>query len=127
VVIADAIAAVRARRALALYPEVAEPTYLGESSPLRNGLLWIVQALERSQVIPVVLDDAATLGADGGHVTLSFGEPIACTPDTDESLLHRLRWFFHAHVSHDAPPAEPEVQELRVPAAALPVEEAPTT
>lgn len=98
VVIADAIAAVRARRALALYPEVTEPSWLGEGSPLRGGLVWIVQALERSQVIPVVLDDAFTLGPDGGQVDLWFGAPILCTPETCEGLLHRVRQFFHRHV-----------------------------
>ena len=98
VVIADAIAAVRARRALALYPEVTEPSWLGEGAPLRGGLVWIVQALERSQVIPVVLDDAFSLGPDGGQVDLWFGAPIPCTPETCEGLLHRVRQFFHRHV-----------------------------
>jgi hypothetical protein len=98
VVIADAIAAVRAKRALALYPEVAEPTYLGEGAPLRAGLLWIVQALERSQVIPVVLDDAFALGPGGGRVEVWFGDPIAVTPDTSEGLLERVRMFYHQHV-----------------------------
>ncbi|HEY9721267.1 MAG TPA: hypothetical protein V6D47_04590 [Oscillatoriaceae cyanobacterium] len=94
VVIADAIAAVRARRALALYPEVAEPTYLGEGGPLRSGLIWIVQALERSQVIPVALDDPDALGPDGGEVRLIFGPPIVCTPESGEELFHRVRAFF---------------------------------
>jgi hypothetical protein len=98
VVIADAIAAVRARRALALYPEVTEPSYLGEGTPLRGGLIWIIQALERSQVIPVVLDDAFALGQGGGQVDLWFGPPIPCTPESGEGLLHRVRQFFHQHV-----------------------------
>lgn len=98
VVIADSIAAVRARRALALYPEVAEPTYLGESSPFRGGLLWIVQALERCQVIPVVLDDAFTLGPAGGTVDLWFGAPIPCSPETTDQLIHQVRMFFQRHV-----------------------------
>jgi hypothetical protein len=126
VVIADAIAAVRARRALALYPEVAEPTYLGESSPLRSGLLWIVQALERSQVIPVVIDDAATLGAEGGHVSLSFGAPIACTPETGEAMLHRLRWYFHARIAPASEPASRERVVAAAPAAGA-VEALPTS
>lgn len=94
VVIADAIAAVRSRRALALYPEVAEPTYLGEGGPLRSGLIWIVQALERSQVIPVALDDPFALGPEGGEVRLIYGEPIVCTPESGEELFHRVRAFF---------------------------------
>lgn len=98
VVIADAIAAARSRRALALYPEVAEPTYLGEGSPLRSGLLWIVQAIERCQVIPVVLADAAELGPQGGTVRLIFGAPILCTPDSRHTLLPQVRRFFHRHL-----------------------------
>jgi hypothetical protein len=95
VVIADAIAAVRSRRALALYPEPAEPTYLGEGGPLRNGLIWIIQALERSQVIPVVLNDAFT---GQGTVDVWFGAPILCTPETRDEVLHQVRMFFHRHV-----------------------------
>jgi hypothetical protein len=130
VVNADAIAAVRSRRALALYPEVAEPTYLGEGAPLRSGLLWIVQALERSQVIPVVLDDAFTLGPEGGRVRLRFGEPILCTPDTGEALLHQVRRFFHQHVAAMNQIGVQHAAERHVPAltvpdttAALPVRE----
>lgn len=121
VVIADAIAAVRARRALALYPEVTEPSYLGEGTPLRSGLVWIVQALERSQVIPVVLDDAFALGPDGGQVDLWFGPPIPCTPESCDGLLHRVRQFFHQHVVRmndlDRPGATPAALEATVPAA----------
>jgi hypothetical protein len=121
VVNADAIAAVRARRALALYPEVAEPTYLGEGAPLRSGLLWIVQALERSQVIPVVLDDAFTLGPEGGRVQLRFGAPIPCTPDTGEELLHQVRRFFHQHVAAMNQVGGQLTAERHVPAATTPV------
>lgn len=98
VVIADAIAAVRSRRALALYPEVTEPSYLGEGAPVRSGLLWIVQALEQCQVIPVLLDDAFTVGPHGGDLDLWFGPPLLCTPDNSHTLLNRVRMFFHRHV-----------------------------
>jgi hypothetical protein len=125
VVNADAIAAVRARRALALYPEVSEPTYLGEGAPLRSGLLWIVQALERSQVIPVVLDDAFTLGPEGGTVSLWFGEPIACTPATGEALLNQVRWFFHQHLAKMSAPGREAPIERRIPAAAATAESQP--
>lgn len=114
VVIADAIAAVRARRALALYPEVAEPTYLGEGAPLRHGLLWIVQALERSQVIPVMLDDSFTLGPEGGQVDLWFGQPIPCTPETGEALMHQVRAVFHAHMPGMSLPGTTPWRERRV-------------
>lgn len=98
VVIADAIAALRARRALALYPEVAEPSYLGEGSPLRSGLRWIVEALERVQVVPVALDDAHQLGPHGGPVLVRFGQPIPCEAGQAEAVLHRARAYFHQHL-----------------------------
>ncbi|MEB3283691.1 MAG: hypothetical protein VKN33_00175 [Candidatus Sericytochromatia bacterium] len=98
VVIADAISSVRARRALALYSEVTEPSYLGEGAPVRSGLLWIVQALEQCQVIPVLLDDAFVVGAEGGELDLWFGPPVLCTPSNSHTLLNRIRMFFHRHV-----------------------------
>ena len=49
-------------------------------------------------MIPCVLDDAFTLGPDGGQVDLWFGPPIPCTPESSEGLLHRVRQFFHQHV-----------------------------
>jgi 1-acyl-sn-glycerol-3-phosphate acyltransferase len=123
VVIADAIAAMRARRALALYPEVAEPTYLGEGAPLRAGLQWIVQALERSQVIPVVLDDAFTLGPAGGTVDVWFGKPIPVTPGTSDGLLEQVRMFYHAHVRRMNALDMRGTGELRAVVPAVPVEE----
>ncbi|MEB3197467.1 MAG: hypothetical protein VKP62_09720 [Candidatus Sericytochromatia bacterium] len=120
VVIADAIAAVRAQRALALYPEVTEPSYLGEGAPVRSGLLWIVQAFEQCQVIPVLLDDAFELGPRGGQVDLWFGPPIACTPETSHTLLNRVRMFFHRHVRRsnqlDAPDLRPRTPTGEFPA-----------
>jgi hypothetical protein len=98
VVIADAIASVRANLALALYPEVTEPSYLGEGAPARSGLLWILQALEHVQLIPVLLDDAFHLGPAGGQVELWFGPPLVCTPETSATMLNRVRMFFHRHV-----------------------------
>lgn len=126
VVIADAIAAVRSRRALALYPEPAEPTYLGEGGPLRHGLVWIVQALERSQVIPVVLDDAFLAGAGGGAINVWFGAPIMCTPETRDEVLHQVRMFFHRHVERmnsldeDGKWVEKKVEEVAEGDLALP-------
>ncbi|MEB3223774.1 MAG: hypothetical protein VKS61_16995 [Candidatus Sericytochromatia bacterium] len=98
VVIADAIASVRANLALALYPEVTEPSYLGEGAPARSGLLWILQALEHVQLIPVLLDDAFLIGPGGGQVDLWFGPPLTCNPETSATMLNRVRMFFHRHV-----------------------------
>lgn len=95
VILADAIAAVRDRRALALYPEVATPSYLGESSTFRQGLLWILEALPGCAIVPVALVDPHGLRADARRVGVRFGPTIEVEQPEDAALaLDRVRFFF---------------------------------
>ncbi|GEM_PF-4840602 len=98
VIIADAIAALRSHRVLALYPEVTVPSYLAEGTPLRAGILWIMQAFEKSQVIPVVLSDAFLLGAEGGQIDVWYGKPIVCDQSVTAHVLNQVRQFYHQHL-----------------------------
>lgn len=95
VVLADAIASVRDRRALALYPEVATPSYLGESSTFRQGLLWILEALPGCAIVPVALVDPHGLKPDTRQVQVRFGPTLVLEqPEDAPALLDRVRFFF---------------------------------
>jgi hypothetical protein len=94
VVLADAIAAIRNYQGLVLYPEVAEPSYLGEAAPIRPGLLWILEALSTCQIIPVYVDDLF----ESKSATLSFGEALS-VPPLSSSILDVIRYQNYRHFS----------------------------